>query len=84
MSGFKCRDTFISYSVLGFSIIIGIQVFVNIAGVLNLIPLTGIPLPFLSKGGFAFMTFSFMVGFIMSASETEFFSKNKPQSQREA
>jgi len=83
INSFKCRDTFVSYSVLGFSIIIGIQVFVNIAGVLNLIPLTGIPLPFLSKGGFAFITFSFMVGFVMSASETEFFSGDEPQHHKE-
>ncbi len=69
--GFKCKNNFIRYTILGFSIIIGIQIFVNIAGVLNLIPLTGIPLPFISKGGFAYITFSFMVGFIISASETE-------------
>jgi len=71
ITGFKCSDNFIKYSVLGFSIIIGFQTFVNIGGVINLIPLTGIPLPFLSKGGFAYLTFSFMVGFIMAASERE-------------
>ncbi|NVM03106.1 MAG: FtsW/RodA/SpoVE family cell cycle protein [Candidatus Helarchaeota archaeon] len=74
ITGFKCSDNFVRYSVLGFSIIIGVQTFVNIAGVINLIPLTGIPLPFLSKGGFAYLTFSFMVGFIMSASKMENFN----------
>jgi len=50
------------------SLLVGIQVFVNIGGVINLIPLTGIVLPFLSKGGFSIITFSIIVGLIMAVS----------------
>ncbi len=67
--GFSVRNRFLRFSVLGFTIMIGVQVFINSSGVLMMIPLTGIPLPFISKGGFAYLTFSFMIGFIMAASE---------------
>ncbi|MFC1477741.1 FtsW/RodA/SpoVE family cell cycle protein [candidate division KSB1 bacterium] len=35
---------------------------------INFIPLTGIVLPFISKGGFSLLTFAGIVGFIMAIS----------------
>jgi rod shape determining protein RodA len=46
-----CRDDFAIYSVLGISIMFFSHVILNIGGNLGLVPLTGIPLPFLSYGG---------------------------------
>jgi len=45
-----------------------IQVFVNIGGVIKLIPLTGITLPFISRGGFSFIITFFIVGLLMGLS----------------
>lgn len=53
---------------VGFSTMIAIQVFVNIGGVIKLIPLTGITLPFVSRGGFSFLISFIIVGFIMGLS----------------
>ncbi len=53
---------------LGFTTMLAIQVFVNIGGVIKLIPLTGITLPFISRGGFSFLISCIIVGFLMGIS----------------
>lgn len=47
----KCKDPFGSLLLIGISSMIGIQVFINVGGVVGLIPITGITLPFISFGG---------------------------------
>lgn len=69
VTGFSLKNRFMRYSVIGFTILIGVQTFINCSGVLMMIPLTGIPLPFVSRGGFAYITFSIMMGIIMASSE---------------
>ncbi len=53
---------------LGFTTMLAIQVFVNIGGVAKLIPLTGITLPFISRGGFSFLISCIIIGFLMGLS----------------
>lgn len=53
---------------VGFATMLGIQVFVNIGGVIKLIPLTGITLPFISRGGFSFLISFVIIGFLMGLS----------------
>jgi cell division protein FtsW (lipid II flippase) len=53
---------------IGFTAILAIQVFVNIGGVIKLIPLTGITLPFISRGGFSLLISFVIVGFLMGLS----------------
>ncbi len=57
LSGLKIASTaarpFEKYLVLGIVTWIGSQTFINILGILGLIPFTGIPLPFISYGGTA-------------------------------
>lgn len=48
---FYAPDRFTSLLATGFAATLGIQVFVIVAGVLGLLPLTGITLPFISYGG---------------------------------
>ncbi len=52
----------------GFTTMLAIQVFVNIGGVIKLIPLTGITLPFISRGGFSFLISFIIIGFLMGLS----------------
>ena len=67
-TAFQCTRRFDFLAVTALTLIFCCQVFINIGGVINFIPMTGIVLPFLSKGGFSLVTFSILVGFIMSVS----------------
>ncbi len=60
------RDLFGALVALGFSFIIIFQAFVNIGAMLNIIPLTGLPLPFISHGGTALMAVLIMCGLILN------------------
>ncbi len=62
------RDLFGALVALGFSSLIMIQVFTNVGAMLGIIPLTGLPLPFVSHGGTALMAVLLMCGFILNIS----------------
>lgn len=64
----ESRDEFTKLLAAGFSAMLGIQAFVNIGGVTNLIPMTGLTLPFISRGGFSLIVSYIMVGFLMTIS----------------
>lgn len=53
--GFKiallARDSFSTLLAVGLAAVFGLQVFVIVGGVVNVIPLTGVTLPFISYGG---------------------------------
>ncbi len=51
---------------LGFSFLIVIQAFVNMCAMLGIIPLTGLPLPFVSHGGTALLSVLAMCGIILN------------------
>ncbi|MEK7193539.1 MAG: FtsW/RodA/SpoVE family cell cycle protein [Patescibacteria group bacterium] len=63
------RDHFGQLVLVGFAIIIGLQAFVNMAAISGLLPLTGIPLPFISFGGTALAVFLTMGGIINNISK---------------
>lgn len=63
-------DNFGRFLVTGFVCIIGLQAFVNIAAISGLIPLTGVPLPFISYGGTALAVFMTMSGIIVHISRS--------------
>jgi cell division protein FtsW len=60
------RDLFGGLVALGFSFLIIFQAFINICAMLGIIPLTGLPLPFVSHGGTALMAALLMCGFILN------------------
>ncbi len=60
------RDLFGGLIALGFSFIIILQAFINMCAMLGIIPLTGLPLPFISHGGTALMAILIMCGFILN------------------
>lgn len=63
-----CRDRFSLLVVTGITTLLALQVFLNIAVVTNLIPCTGISLPFFSYGGSALWLQLIEMGIILSAS----------------
>jgi cell division protein FtsW len=60
------RELFGGLVALGFSFIIILQAFINIGAMLGMIPLTGLPLPFISHGGTALMAILIMCGLILN------------------
>lgn len=64
----QCRDRFNRLMVVGFTSLLTLQVFLNVAVVTNLLPSTGISLPFFSYGGTALLVQMAEVGLILSAS----------------
>ena len=64
----QCKNRFSRMMVIGFTSLIAIQVFLNVGVVTNLLPSTGISLPFFSYGGTALIVQLAEVGLILSAS----------------
>ncbi len=65
----KIKDKFGKLLLVGFASIIGIQVFINIAAISGIIPLTGVPLPLISYGGTTLAVFMTMGGMIVNISK---------------
>lgn len=62
------RDRFGSLMVVGITTLLAVQVFLNMAVVLNVIPATGISLPFFSYGGTALLIQLVEMGIILAVS----------------
>ncbi|PIX62008.1 putative lipid II flippase FtsW [Candidatus Uhrbacteria bacterium CG_4_10_14_3_um_filter_41_21] len=61
-------DNFGKYLVIGIIAWFGVQAFVNIGAIVGLMPLTGVPLPFLSYGGTALTVSLAAAGIVMNVS----------------
>ena len=64
----RAPDTFGGLLALGITAWLGFQAFINIGVVVNLLPLTGMPLPFLSDGGTSLVVALAAVGILLSIS----------------
>lgn len=47
----KCEDSFGALLAIGISSMVGVQAFINLGAISGLLPITGVPLPFVSYGG---------------------------------
>jgi len=65
----KSPDTFSGLLVVGLVILIGSQSFINMAAMVGLVPLTGMPLLFVSHGGTAMFVALAEVGIILNISK---------------
>ena len=61
----RCPNPFLSVLTLGLTTSIIGPMFINVGGVMKLMPLTGIPLPFVSAGGSAMLFMWAKVGILM-------------------
>lgn len=64
----EARDMFTKLIAAGITSFLGFQAIVNIGGVLRMLPMTGITLPFVSHGGWSLITSFFMLGMLMAIS----------------
>ncbi|MFI2857599.1 putative lipid II flippase FtsW [Paenibacillus sp. JSM ZJ436] len=64
----RCPDPFGTLTGIGIMGLIAIQAFVNIGGVTNTIPITGVTLPFISYGGSSLLVMMLSIGIVLSIS----------------
>ncbi len=64
----RLGDKFGRFLLIGFGTVIALQAFVNMASISGVIPLTGVPLPFVSYGGTALAVFLTMSGVALNVS----------------
>lgn len=65
-----CKSRFGSFLAVGLSLMMVTQALLNMAVAVNLIPITGQPLPFLSMGGTSFWFSCLTIGIILSVSRS--------------
>jgi cell division protein FtsW (lipid II flippase) len=64
----EARDMFTKLLAAGITAFLGFQAIVNIGGVIRMLPMTGITLPFVSHGGWSLITSFAMLGMLMAIS----------------
>jgi rod shape determining protein RodA len=68
----KCRDPFGTILSVGITAIIFWQVFINVGMVMGLMPVVGVPLPFISYGGSSVCTMMICMGILLNISMRRF------------
>ncbi len=68
MISFKAPDLFSTLLAAGLTMLIALEAFINIAGVMGLIPLKGLALPFISYGGTSLIMSLTAVGILLNIS----------------
>ena len=64
--GMKTNELYGKFLCYGVASLLGFQAFINIAMNLGMFPVVGVPLPFLSYGGTAMITFSLMIAIVLN------------------
>lgn len=77
----RCPDMFGMLSGVGIMAMFAIQAFINIGGVTNTIPLTGVTLPFISAGGSSMMVSLISMGILLGISREQS-HKESPAAQK--
>jgi len=64
---FQCKHMFSKILILGLTTTFALYVFINLAMVMGLAPVVGVPLPLISYGGTVILAVMFGFGLILSA-----------------
>ncbi len=62
----EAATTFGALTVTGLTLLITLSAFMNIGALIGILPLTGLPLPFISQGGTALLAALAAVGIILN------------------
>lgn len=62
----RCKDDFSTYTVVGVALVLFVQMCTNIGGATGLLPVTGVPLPFVSYGGSSLLISFVLIGLVES------------------
>jgi len=63
------EDTRHKFFVIGIGLLIGFETILNTMGIVGLFPLKGLPIPFVSYGGSAIISFSIAIGMVLMISK---------------
>jgi cell division protein FtsW len=74
----RCKDSFGSLVGVGIMGMIGIQALINLGGVTNTIPLTGVTLPFISYGGSSILILMASIGIVLGLSREQNKDETEP------
>lgn len=77
----RCENNFSAFLVIGLTLLLVVQAFFNMAVAVGLVPVTGQPLPLISKGGTSTIINCIYVGAILSISRTA--NRKKKQEEQE-
>lgn len=66
-----CKEDFGKHLAFGISTLVGLQILLNLAVVMGLMPTKGLPLPFISYGGSALVMTLFMTGVLLNIGRRE-------------
>lgn len=72
----RAKHKFITYYAYGLAGIIFVHFFVNIGMTMGIMPIIGIPLPFISKGGSSLLIFSIMIAILLKMDLSRYRIKN--------
>jgi rod shape determining protein RodA len=64
--GFKSQDSFPRIIILGVALSITTQLIINIGMNIGFLPITGVPLPFMSYGGSSMLVYWILIGLVLS------------------
>lgn len=81
---YKCSRALPAFLILGCAVLIVLQALVHMAIVTEVFPVSGQPLPFISKGGTSILVMSAAMGIMMSVSRFAVRSGDKQQLKAEA
>lgn len=80
---YKCSRAFPAFLIMGCAVLIVFQALVHMAIVTGLFPVSGQPLPFISKGGTSVLVMSAAIGMMLSVSRFAVTSGNKKEIKAE-
>lgn len=66
----RCKEKYPAYLAMGLGMLLGLQAFINMSVAVGLFPVTGQPLPLISKGGTSVLMTSFCIGMLLGISNT--------------
>ena len=66
----RCKEKYPAFLALGLGMLLGLQAFINMSVAVGLFPVTGQPLPLISKGGTSVLMTSGCIGMLLGISNT--------------